>query len=90
MMEALIRGHKGYYFSLLSILFLGISLVFGLSYDRKLQILAVFITAFCYLILGIMHHLVHHDLTVRIVVEYVLIVCVGILIYLFILQGGYL
>ena len=41
-----------------------------------------------YMILGILHHFVNHELTAKIMVEYILIGALGISIVFFIIVGG--
>ncbi len=42
-----------------------------------------------YLVFGIVHHLLNHDLVAKIVIEYVLIAMLGIAAALFIFRGGF-
>lgn len=80
-----LKKHAIYYFSLLTILFLGVFFAFQVSYDRQIQIIIVIITALLYVLLGILHHVVNHDLNKKIVIEYILMGGLGISIILFIL-----
>lgn len=82
-----LKGHIGYYFSLLAILALGFILTLATA-DKQEQALVVTLTAFFYVLWGILHHLLHHDLTAKIVVEYVLTGSLGLALVLFILKGG--
>lgn len=81
-----LKKHLFYYLSLLGIVFLGIFLVLQLSFDRKLQVLLIVITAFFYVFWGILHHFLDHDLNIKIVVEYILIGSLGMTIILFLLK----
>ncbi len=78
----------GYYFSLIGLLLLGFLLVYFASPNRELQMLAFTITALFYVSWGILHHKINNELTVRIVVEYVLIGCFGMSIMFFLFKGG--
>lgn len=82
-----IKKHLGYYFSLIAILALGTFLSFQTSYDRQLQILIVTIMVFFYVLWGILHHLLEHDLSIKIVIEYVLIGSLAMSIVLFLVRG---
>lgn len=80
-----INTHIGYYTSLVAILAFGFLLVF-LSFSNKgLQIMLVVLTVLSYVSWGIIHHLINHDLYIKIVVEYILIGVLGLTIVFFIL-----
>lgn len=80
-----IKMHIGYYISLIVILAFGFLLVFLSSPNRNLQMMIVVLTTLFYILWGIIHHLINHDLYIKIVVEYVLIGGLGLAIVLFIL-----
>jgi len=80
-----IKLHLGYYSSLIVILAFGFLLVSLSAPNRGLQILVAAITTFLYVFWGIVHHLINHDLHVKIVVEYVLIGILGLTMIIFIL-----
>lgn len=82
-----IKKHFGYYFSLVIILSLGTFLSFQTSYDRQLQMLIVIMMVFFYVGWGILHHLLEHDLSIKIVIEYVLIGSLAMSIILFLVRG---
>ena len=77
--------HSAYYASLIVILTLGFLLAYKSS-NRSFQIGAVVATAFFYVLWGIMHHLINHDLNVKIVIEYILIGVFGLTIIFFLLS----
>jgi hypothetical protein len=79
------KRHFIYHISLVSILVLGL-LAFLLSPSRKLEV--VLITFASYVIWGIVHHHINHDLMPKIVIEYILIGLLGTSIILFMLRGG--
>lgn len=81
-------NNKSYYFVLILILFLGFSLGIVVSADKQLQMVVVLLTAFFYLVWGILHHRLHHDLSLKIVIEYVLIGSLGMSVVFFLLRGG--
>ena len=82
------KNHIGYYIALLVILSSGFSLAFFTSPNKQLQVIVVMITTFFYIAWGILHHLVNHDLTAKIVVEYILIGSFGLSAVFFLLKGG--
>ncbi len=81
--------HLLYYTSLVGILALGLILVYSSSPDKSMQMLIVIGMSISYTFLGIVHHLLNHDLATKIVVEYVLIAMLGIAISFFIFKGGF-
>lgn len=82
-------NHLLYYASLIGILILGIILIYSSSPDKNMQMLMVIGMGISYTLLGIVHHLLNHDLAAKIVVEYVLIAMLGIAISFFIFKGGF-
>lgn len=81
--------HIGYYLSLVLILSLGLLLTFSIT-DKQSQMLIIALTAFFYVGWGILHHFIHHELTPKIVVEYVLIGSLGLTLIFFLLKGGFI
>ena len=80
--------HAGHYISLILILALGFLLTSMSSSNRQLQIEIVALTTLVYVSWGILHHLLNHDLNMKIVIEYVLIGSFGLAIVVFLLKGG--
>jgi len=82
--------HTVYYISLVTILSLSFLLAYSSS-DRGFQIGVIVATTFFYVLWGIMHHLMNHDLNMKIVIEYVLIGVFGLTIIFFLLSvnGNY-
>jgi hypothetical protein len=85
-----IRSHIGHYIVLLLILGLGFVMAVLASPNKQLQLVAMVMTTFFYIAWGILHHLINHDLTAKIVIEYVLIGSFGLSAVFFILKGGLL
>ncbi len=83
-------SHNLWYYSTLAIIFILGALVFFQTTDRKLQISIVIITSFLYVIWGIIHHRLHHNLTAKIVIEYSLIGSLGMSLIFFLMQGSLL
>jgi len=82
------NDHIIYYISLSVILGFGLLITIAVSNHTRLQMLSIFLTAFFYIIWGILHHLINHDLTAKIVVEYILIGSFGVTVVFFLLKGG--
>lgn len=82
-----IKKHTGYYLSLIIILALGIFLSLQTSGDRQLQMLIMVMTVFFYVLWGILHHLLEHDLSIKIMIEYVLMGSLAMSIILFLVRG---
>lgn len=82
--------HTIYYVSLIVILTLSFLLAYS-SFDRTFQIGVIVATTFFYVLWGIMHHLMNHDLHMKIVIEYILIGLFGLSIIFFLLSvnGNY-
>lgn len=90
MNNAQFTKHFTYYIILISILLLGTFLAINLSFNKQLQMMAIVLTALLYAGGGIFHHALHHDLSTKIVVEYVLMGSLGITIVAFLLKGSLL
>jgi hypothetical protein len=85
-----ISEHAVYYISLVVMFSLSFLLAYSSS-DRSFQIGVIVATTFFYVLWGIMHHLMNHDLHGKIVLEYILIGAFGLTIIFFILSvsGNY-
>jgi hypothetical protein len=82
--------HTAYYMSLIVILTLSFLLAYNSS-DRGFQLGVIIFTTFFYVLWGIIHHLINHDLHTKIVIEYILIGTFGLTIIFFLLtiNGNY-
>lgn len=83
-----IKSHLLYYTFLILIFLLGLSLIVLFSSDKKIQLSIFVVTAFFYTCWGLLHHLIHHKLSTKIVVEYTLIASLGIIAVFFVLKAG--
>lgn len=81
--------HILYYISLIVILALGAFLIYSVSPNKQLQMLIFIVMAFFYVIWGVLHHFINHEITGKIVVEYILIATLGVAIMFFLLKGGF-
>ncbi len=84
-MKELTLKHFWYYFALICVQVSGLFAMFYFAYDRYLQIITVSVMALFYVFWAVIHHQLHHDLQVKIVIEYILIGILGVLIVLFFL-----
>ncbi len=89
MIKKKINEHLLYYISLFIILFLGFILIISLSVNKSLQLAVFIVLALFYVIWGLLHHYMNHELMTKVVVEYILIASLGVAIMLFLLKGGY-
>jgi hypothetical protein len=87
-MKEKFKKHLAYYMSLIIMLLFGLILIFLTKPNILLQALVILLTVIFYVIWGVVHHLINHELTLRIVVEYILIGALGISILFFMLTGG--
>lgn len=83
------KNHIGHYIVLILILGSGFFMTVLASPNKQLQMVAIVMTTFFYIAWGILHHLINHDLTAKIVVEYVLIGSFGLSAVFFLLKGGF-
>ncbi|MCL6096437.1 MAG: hypothetical protein M1444_02010 [Patescibacteria group bacterium] len=84
-----INEHVAYYISLIAIFALGVFLMLSVIPNKQLQMLIFVIMAFFYVIWGVLHHFINHELSAKIVVEYILIGTLGVAIMFFLLKGGF-
>ena len=87
MIEKFIK-HFGYYISLLGIFALGMVAAILASGNFMLQIFIIVLTIVFYVIWGILHHFHTHELTTKIMVEYILIAILGLSMIFFIFMGA--
>ena len=83
------NNHIEYYIFLLTVLALGIIIIWLLGPSRDLQMIALAGLSIVYALIGIGHHLINHDLVGKIVIEYVLVALFGIAAAFFIFKGGF-
>ncbi|OGH21621.1 MAG: hypothetical protein A2629_01815 [Candidatus Levybacteria bacterium RIFCSPHIGHO2_01_FULL_41_15] len=77
-----------YYFSLILILGLGLLFILLAAPDRSLQFNLVVLTTVFYIFFGVIHHLINHDLSIKIMIEYVIIGTLGLALVFFFMKGG--
>lgn len=82
------KKHVAYYISIIFVFGIGIALFYKTAYDRGLQLEILFLMVLFYVVYGIAHHFANHDLSIKIVVEYLLMGGLGASLVLFFLKGG--
>lgn len=85
-MQSKALKHFWYYLAFISVELSGLFGVFYFSYDKYLQLLVVSLMALFYVVWATLHHLLHHDLHPKVVLEYILIGILGVLVVLFIIK----
>lgn len=80
--------HIPHYAVLLTIFLLVFLSRLFLAFDERLMLTTLFLVAFLYVAWGILHHLLEHDLGVKIVIEYILIGSLFMLLSIIVLRGG--
>ena len=81
------RNHIIHYLIIAGIILLGSSLLLLFAGNKLLQLTGLIVTSVLYLAYGIIHHRLEHDLTLKIVIEYVLIGLLTIALFIFVKQG---
>lgn len=79
--------HFWYYLSLIAIFAVSFTTLY-FSADRYFQMTILTVTILFYVLWGVLHHHLHHDLTAKIVVEYVLMGALGEALIFLIVKGG--
>ena len=80
------RAHLGYYtvFSLIAVF--GFLLLAANAQHPETRMVVIITLALLYIIWGLLHHYVHHDISTKIVLEYVLVGALGISVIFFLLK----
>jgi hypothetical protein len=73
--------HPIHYFTLLSVMLVGLWGIFWFSFQPAMQMSIVISLAIAYVIWGIVHHREHRDLHIKIVIEYILVALFGVLVF---------
>lgn len=81
------RKHLFYYIALALICLLSVILVKALNFSKQEQFFIVVFLGFFYVLWGVLHHILHHNLRLRIFIEYIVIAMFGIAVTVFILKG---
>ena len=82
------KKHLAYYISLAVILLLGLILVVVSAPNIRFQSIVLLLTVIFYIVWGLFHHFVNHEITSKIVIEYILFGLLGVSIFFFFIMGG--
>lgn len=74
------KRHYIHYMGLVFVLGVGLIGFFVFSYMREVQMAIAAGLAIAYFVWGVMHHYIHKDLTVSVILEYVLFAILGYVI----------
>ena len=78
-----LKKHYLYYVLLALILLCGLLLFVSFSSQPQTQMIIVLLTSFFYVGFALFHHFLNHDLSAKVVVEYVLIAALGVSVVFF-------
>ena len=78
--------HYGYYAVLILIASFAILFMSRNDLDAQMRMLIIVLITFFYVGWGVLHHYLHHNLTIKIVLEYVLIGSLGITLIFFLIK----
>ncbi len=76
------KKHIPHYFPLAGILAAGIFAFYFFSYDRFFQIGVVVALAMAYVSWGVIHHTIHKDISLGVVLEYLAVAVLGVIMLL--------
>lgn len=85
-MSKIFRQHAEYYITLLFILIFAVFLLLHGQSSKTLSFFIAVILTCSYIIWGILHHFLHHGVSIRVMLEYFLIGVIGFLLMALILQ----
>lgn len=72
--------HWSHYFSLIGILIATIIGFVKFSYDKNFQLALITAASISYFVWGIVHHILHKNLKIEVIFEYLVIACIGFVI----------
>jgi cobalamin synthase len=75
-----ISRHFPHYFPLIGIFLAGIAGFIFFSYDRVFQMLVGICIAVSYVVWGLIHHFLHRDLYLAVVIEYIAVAILGLVV----------
>ena len=78
-----IHKHFWHYFVYLCIFGGGLLLVLETRNNTNLEAFSLILTGLFYFVWAMVHHHVHHQLTSKIIIEYILVVLLGVVLLLF-------
>lgn len=81
-----LHTHFWYYISLVVLQVVGLGVLYLTGTNTAIQITAIIFMSVLYMFWASYHHYFHHNLTPKIVVEYVLMGILGIVVSVFLIQ----
>jgi hypothetical protein len=69
-----------HYLPLAGLFLLGFFAFLYFSYDQTFQAAVAISVAVAYVVWGIVHHAIHRDLDLSVVIEYIIVACLGLVI----------
>lgn len=81
------QQHGHYHLSLALVLILGAIIAYYNREDKQVLMLILVIISFLYVLWGIVHHHLVHDLSPKIVVEYIAMASLGLAVAVFLVKG---
>lgn len=75
-----VTKHVKHYLPLVAILFAGLLGFLIFSYDRAFQLIILTAVSVAYVVWGLVHHYLHDDLHLFVIVEYIVIATLGLVI----------
>lgn len=74
--------HLPHYLALIGVLVTGLVLFWVFSYDKAFQIAVAIALAVSYVAWGVVHHYIHRDLHLSVIIEYIVIASLGLVVIL--------
>jgi hypothetical protein len=75
-----LKKNLSHYFSLFGILIFTFVGFFVFSYDKNFQLAVIGAASVGYFTWGVVHHLIHNDLNLQLIIEYGVVACLGFVI----------
>ncbi len=72
--------HLPHIASLYAIFIVAAIVFIAFSYNKAVQVAAIAAAASAYLVWGIVHHLIHNDLTIPVIIEYIAFALLGFVV----------
>lgn len=82
-----IRHHGKYHIALFCMLTLGVILAYYTRDHKQMEVMILVAMASVYILFGVVHHYLMHDLSSKIVIEYIAMGSLGLAVILFVLKG---
>jgi len=75
-----ITKHFPHYFPLIGIFLAGLLGFYLFSYDRAFQMIVAIAIATSYVVWGVVHHAIHKDLYLAVLIEYIAVAVLGLVV----------